>query len=165
MQTDIRTNIRCRVARVHLTPWAQTPRRTAEKTRQDQLHRQERNLSQPQSKHYSTTGHTVESVAAFLPTGMSIRQHCLQVTGHGGKVGGEGGVLGDKEERDAFGFIPKMKEDSKSWLLTFVAVLFRDVDKFTDYFKLMLQLNKNDQDPPNVFQEPSASTLRKQRSY
>jgi len=50
------------------------------------------------------------------------------------------GVLGDKEERDAFGFIPKMKEDSKSWLFTLFAVLFRDVDKFTDYLKIRVTI-------------------------
>lgn len=45
------------------------------------------------------------------------------------------GVLGDKEERDACGFIPKMKEDSKSWLLTFAAGQIILI--------WMLQLNKN----------------------
>jgi hypothetical protein len=52
------------------------------------------------------------------------------------------GVLGDKEEGDAFVFIPKMKEDSKSWLFKFVAVLFRDVDKFTDYLTINVTIKQ-----------------------
>jgi len=59
-----------------------------------------------------------------------------------GGGGGGGGVLGNKEERDAFGFIPRLKEDSKSWLLTFVAVLFRNVDKFTYYLKINVTIKQ-----------------------
>lgn len=130
-------NIRYRVARVHLTPRAQK-HRTAEKTRPQQTRRDQANYTDK-----TETEVNLSQSSTIQVTEPNLLPHsCQQERVFDNTDCKSHGVLGDKEERDAFGFIPKMKEESKSWLLTFVAVLFRDVDKFTDYFKINVTIKQ-----------------------
>jgi hypothetical protein len=106
--------------------YSRTDQTRSQQTRPDQLHRQDRNLSQKNAVQVTEPNllpHSCQQERVFDST--DCKSH---------------GVLGDQEEKDAFGFIPKLKEDCKSWLFTFVAVLFPDVDKFTDYLKINITI-------------------------